>query len=116
MRRIDTEMDAILGITSTDARDKAVALMIRMADPDDRKLFIDLMCSLRRAEQRRRSDKVTDPERRILVGARIPRWLADQYREQARRSKRSLYAWCCEAFREKCERDRERDRERGANG
>lgn len=103
MRRIDSEMDAVLGLSNAAAREKATRLLIKLERKSDRDMLIDLLCDLRRAEQKRRSDRVTDPERRILVGARLPRQIAEQYRARAREEKLSLYAWCCKAFRREYE-------------
>lgn len=107
MRRIDTEMKAVLEISSEDARAKATRLLLSLDDKKDRDALIDLLCTMRRSEQKRRSDRITDPDRRVLIGARLPRWLADQYKEQARISKRSMYAWASEAFMEKYRRERD---------
>lgn len=60
----------------------------------------DLIRAQARTSGRRRSDARTDAERRILVGARVPREDADRFRQAASRSGQSLYAWVRDALEE----------------
>lgn len=52
----------------------------------------------RRARQRRESDARTDPERRLLIGPRLPRETAERYRAAAQARHLSLYAWAAQAL------------------
>ena len=106
MRRIDTEMNALQDLHTQAERDAATRLLLRIKDPTARDDLMDLLCVRRRARRKEESDAKTDLDRRVLIGARLPRYLADVYRDQARARRRSLYAWCCEAFREKFVRER----------
>lgn len=65
---------------------------------EDRAALLKLLGAVRRAEQRRESDRDTDTERRILVGPRLPRWMVDRYREAAQERGQSLYRWATEAL------------------
>lgn len=67
--------------------------------PADSPAREELMKALGRNDLKRSSDRRTDAARRILVGARIPRWEAEQYRAQAMNEGRSFYRWCSAAFR-----------------
>ena len=53
----------------------------------------DLIRAQARTNARRASDAKTDPARRTLVGARVPREDADRYRAAAAAEGLSLYAW-----------------------
>lgn len=106
MRRIDTEIKALHDLRTQAERDAATRLLLTIKDPATRDDLMDLLCLRRRARRKEASDAQTDLDRRILVGARLPRYLADVYRDQARARHRSMYAWCCEAYREKFVRER----------
>lgn len=106
MRRFDTELNALQDLRTQAERDAATRLLLRINDPTARADLMDLLCLRRRARRKEASDAQTDLDRRILVGARLPRYLADVYRDQARARRRSMYAWCCEAYREKFVRER----------
>ena len=60
----------------------------------------DMIRAQARTSGRRRSDARTDAERRILIGARVPREDADRFRQAASRSGQSLYAWVRGALEE----------------
>lgn len=60
--------------------------------------FLRLMATVCRADQQYQSNRITDPERRILVGPRLPRWMVDRYREAARAEGVSLYKWATDAL------------------
>lgn len=51
-----------------------------------------------RTLRRRASDKRTDAARRVLVGARVPRVIADEYSRQAAALGWSMYRWTVEAL------------------
>ena len=57
-----------------------------------------LAAARRRTQLRQDSDRMTDPARRILVGARLPRPLAEQYRACAAGHGLSLYRFVCNAL------------------
>ena len=61
-------------------------------------LLIRLAKARRRTVQRADSDAETDRARRVLVGARLPRILADKYRECAASQGISLYRFVCNAL------------------
>lgn len=106
MRRIDTEISALQDLRTQAERDAATRLLLLIKDPATRDNLMDLLCLRRRARRKEASDAQTDIDRRVLIGARLPRYLADVYRDQARARRRSMYAWCCEAYREKFVRER----------
>ena len=70
-------------------------------DLDD---LLNLMAAVCRADQQYRSNKIRDPERRILVGPRLPRWMVDRYRRAAKDQGISLYKWATDALEEHLER------------
>ena len=78
------ERVVILG--ALDAQEAPVAFLERLA------------AARRRTAQRADSDAETDRSRRILVGARLPRILADKYRECAASQGISLYRFVCNAL------------------
>ena len=106
MRRFDTELNALKDLRTQAERDAATRLFLRIKDKATRDDLMDLLCLSRRARRKEASDAQTDLDRRVLIGARLPRYLADVYRDQARARRRSMYAWCCEAYREKFVRER----------
>ena len=57
-----------------------------------------LLEAARRRAQRRASDDVTDPARRKLIGARLPREQVARYEEHARAQGLSVYAWVSQAI------------------
>lgn len=63
-----------------------------------RELVSALVLARRRTQQRRDSDAGTDVERRLLVGARLPRQTAERYRACARAHGLSLYSFACSAL------------------
>ena len=50
------------------------------------------------AGKERLTNKAAD-RKRLLVGARIPRYLAERYRETAKKTHRSLYEFVCDALK-----------------
>ena len=67
-------------------------------------LLVSLAEARRRTCQRRDSDAKTDVARRILVGARLPRRLAERYRACARVQGLSLYRFVCSALEREYDR------------
>ncbi len=51
----------------------------------------DIVLAMERTRCRRASDRATDARRRVLIGARVPRALAEQVREAARGKGVSVY-------------------------
>ena len=58
----------------------------------------DLLDALERHRNRRRREQDQDVERRVLVGPRLPRWMVERYRADARARGQSLYQWATEAL------------------
>lgn len=69
----------------------------------------DIILARARTEARRESDKRTDARRRVLVGARVPRETAEQYRAAAERAGVSLYKWVADALEAANDRQKERE-------
>lgn len=63
-----------------------------------RELVTALVLARRRTGQRRDSDRETDADRRILVGARLPRATGEQLRKCAQDHGMSLYRFVCQAM------------------
>ena len=61
--------------------------------PAQRGMVVELLQAERRARQRRRSDRITDPARRLTIGARIPRETAERYQAAAADVGMSAYEW-----------------------
>ena len=78
--------------------DEKVVLLSFLADGGDSAFVERLAAARRRTAQRAESDSVTDQGRRILVGARLPRPLAERYRACAQAHGASLYRFVCNAM------------------
>ena len=78
--------------------DEKVVLLGFLADGGDADFLSRLAAARRRTQQRADSDAVTDLGRRLLVGARVPRELAERYRECATEHGLSLYRFVCNAL------------------
>lgn len=65
---------------------------------DGLRLLLDVYMARARSEQRRSSDRVTDRKRRTLIGARVPRKMADDCRRAAFDEGLSLNAWVTKAL------------------
>lgn len=96
MRLESTDIKSFLWLPG-DARGPATRLILALSG-QDRADLMDLLAAVRRADQRRESDQVTDQERRVLVGPRLPRWQVDRYRRAASASGQSLYRWATDAL------------------
>lgn len=70
----------------------------RQTPPTGREALIGLILSLDRQRRRAESDARTDKVRRVLIGARLPRDVAERYRRAADRCGQSLYAWVADAL------------------
>lgn len=58
----------------------------------------DIIRAAARGHAKRASDRETDRRRRVLVGARVPRELAQRYQAAAAAQGVSLYAWAVAAL------------------
>lgn len=71
----------------------------RQTPPTGREALVDLILNLDRQRRRSESDARTDRERRVLIGARLPRDVVGRYRLAADRCGQSLYAWVSDALK-----------------
>ena len=78
--------------------DERAVLLTWLAAGGDAALAERLAAARRRTYLRQASDAETDLGRRILVGARIPRPLAERYRGAAAAKGMSLYRFVCNAL------------------
>lgn len=97
MRLMKTEMLSFLELPK-EAQGPAMRLVLALQKKEDKDALFDLLAAVRRDRQRYESDKGTDPERRILVGPRLPRRMVDRYRAAAARQGVSLYRWSTDAL------------------
>lgn len=98
MRLKMAEKRAVLELPRA-ARDPAERVFMAL-EGGGRADLLYLLQTLRRDRQRYESDHTTDPERRILVGPRLPRRMVDRYRVAATKKGQSLYRWATEALEE----------------
>lgn len=70
----------------------------KQTPPTGREALVDLILNLDRQRRRSESDARTDRERRVLIGARLPRDVVGRYRLAADRCGQSLYAWVADAL------------------
>lgn len=111
MRVSRTEMMSFLELPEP-AREPAMRLILKLQG-QNRETLMDLLAAVRRDRQRYESDSTTDPERRVLVGPRLPRRMVDRYRVAAKEKGQSLYRWATEALEEHLANQ---DRGRADNG
>jgi len=78
--------------------DEKVVLLGFLAEGGDTNFIVRMAQARRRTLQRAGSDAVTDQSRRLLVGARLPRPLAEKYRACAHANGLSLYRFVCNAL------------------
>ena len=78
--------------------DEKIVLLGFLADGGDQAFVERLAQARRRTAQRQESDAETDKGRRLLVGARLPRPLAEKYRACAKARGISLYRFVCLAL------------------
>lgn len=90
------KQDLTEGFLLFSAQEREV-LIDALAD-GQRDLVTALILARRRTQQRRDSDSETDLNRRLLVGARLPRQAAERYRECAREHGLSLYQFSSQAL------------------
>ena len=79
---------------------------IRLLPPNCQEMMLDRITEIAqargRAERKRKSDRITDFQRRTLVGARVPRALKEQCRAQAQARGISLYRFVLDALEQAC--------------
>lgn len=73
-------------------------VLLDALEAGQRDLVKALVLARRRTQQRRDSDSETDVERRLLVGARLPRETVERYRKCAFEHGQSLYRFACSAL------------------
>lgn len=88
-----------------EAREAAADLALQL-DAAGRERLEEIAVAVRRRNQRRESDRITDKNRRTLVGAHVPRKKADFYKELADEKDMSLHKWVYYALEEKAARQR----------
>lgn len=79
---------------------------IRLLPPNCQEIMLDRITEIAqargRAERKRKSNRITDFQRRTLVGARVPRALKEQCRAQAQARGISLYRFVLDALEQAC--------------
>ena len=65
---------------------------------DGQEQLDELAVAMRRFKQREASDTITDRNRRTLVGAHVPRYIAEEYKELAAEKGVSLHQWVLDAL------------------
>lgn len=78
--------------------DEKIVILGFLAQGGDQAFVERLAQARRRTAQRQESDAATDQGRRLLVGARVPRPLAEKYRACAKARGISLYRFVCLAL------------------
>ena len=78
--------------------DEKIVILEHLASGGDSAFVERLAAARRRTQQRADSDAETDKGRRLLVGTRLPRPLAEKYRACAKGHGMSLHAFVCSAL------------------
>ena len=102
--RLTRAEEAALRELPRDAQSAAIDLLTKLPGTQKHDLLTVLVAA-RRHDQRRESDRATDSARRLTIGARLPREVAERYRAAARAKGLSLYSWVWEACEEKYSRE-----------
>ena len=89
-----------------EAREAAAALAPQL-DAAGRERLEEIAVAVRRRNQRRESDRITDKNRRTLVGAHVPRGRAEVYKQLAKAKGISLHQWVLYALEEKAAKQTE---------
>ena len=76
----------------------AMAELAPQLDATGRERLDELAVAMRRRNQQRESDRITDQNRRTLVGAHVPRYIAEEYKELAAEKGVSLHQWVLDAL------------------
>lgn len=93
------ENQVLEGFSLLSAEEKTVVMLaLDNSSSTVKDLVYNLCYARRRAAMRAASDRETDKDRRILVGARLNRPLAEKYRACARERGLSLYRFVCNAL------------------
>lgn len=87
----------IEGLPVDERRAASGALKVVRGTPGEDALC-DVLAARRRTEQRRQSDRLTDSQRRRLVGARVSRAVAEMCKDAAANCGLSLNAWTTRAL------------------
>lgn len=87
-----------------DAQSAAIELLTKLPNHQKHTLM-NVLTAARRHDQRRESDRATDTARRLTIGARLPREVAERYRAAARAAGLSLYSWVWGACEERYRRE-----------
>lgn len=80
------------------ALDDTIALMTGITDPALKNRLVKILTICRRDRRKRETDREGDRSRRTLVGAHVPRWRADRYKDLAQEANMSLHAWVLTAL------------------
>lgn len=78
--------------------EKAMQIRNRKASETMTEGIADIVAASARNAAKRKSDKQTDADRRILIGARVRREDADRYRTACGVSRRSMYRFVVDAL------------------
>lgn len=93
-------------------REAAVALFREIQVPGAKRSLqeaaVNLVDTFLRDKRKRHSNRRTDAERRVTVGARVRRTDAERYRNAAQASGRSVYRFAVDALDAECERAEEK--------
>lgn len=96
--------EAALRELPKEAQSAAIDLLTKLPSHQKHALMA-VLTAARRHDQRRESDRATDSARRLTIGARLPREVAERYRAAARATGLSLYSWVWQACEEKYRRE-----------
>ena len=75
-----------------------------LSDQEILYLIDGVLRTFAREQRKKESDKRTDAQRRILVGARVPRELAERCRAKAKAQGKSLYRFTVDALEQHLKR------------
>lgn len=95
--RPGTALDAFQDLPQ-DAREDTIALLTGITDPALKNRLVRILAICRRDRRKRQTDREGDRSRRTLVGAHVPRWRADRYKDLAQDAHMSLHAWVLTAL------------------
>ena len=95
--RASTGLKAWEGLPKT-ARDDVIDLLTGIQDPLMRQKLIHILAVCRRDRKKAEPDAENDRHKRTLVGAHLPRWRVEQYKQMAREAHMSLHAWTTTAL------------------
>lgn len=96
-----TDIERLILELPADEKRAALSALEVVKDTIAEAALYEVLAARRRTEQRRRSDRETDKQRRRLVGARLPRETAERCKWEAEAEGLSLNAWVTEAIAHK---------------